>query len=237
MAVAYDDYVRALTIDPTDARRARRTGADGDGLRSRGSDALAWMKSLTADRPPSADVLVATSKLLAAIGARADAIDSGAGSELVTPMQPAALEQLASLHADAGDTVQLDAVVARAAAGCAGPGGHASYYAAVAAFLHGDARRKRSSSAERAIAIDPQYAPVYDLIGAAYTRLGSARGGAPGLRNVAQLRRARQHGLHEPRRCWSWRRAIGAAAAQFFAEALWLAPESQTARKGLSQSQ
>jgi len=27
------------------------------------------------------------------------------------------------------------------------------------------------------------------------------------------------------------------AAAQLFAEALWLAPESQTARQGLSQSQ
>ncbi len=55
--LAYDDFVRALTADPGD------TGAlDGlvrtAVLTHRGSDALAWVKSLMQDRPQTAEVLV-----------------------------------------------------------------------------------------------------------------------------------------------------------------------------------
>ena len=64
-AMAYDDYVRALTLDPT-----YYAALDGlvraATLTKSAPDALAWIKSLTESRPPNVDVLVARSKLLAA---------------------------------------------------------------------------------------------------------------------------------------------------------------------------
>jgi Tfp pilus assembly protein PilF len=222
-AAAYDDFVRALTIDPAD--RDTLEGFVKTAMVSRrGSDALAWIKSLAATRPPSADVLVAISKLLASIESRADAMVAA----------QAALEQLASLHADAGDTVQLDAAVARLRQ--VAPNRAATeFYAAVAAFLHGR-EAEAVEIGQRAIASDPAFAPVYDLIGAAYTRLD----------RPAEARQAFEKSLSlDPHDSTAYTNlgllelAAGhrPAAAQLFAEALWLAPESQTARQGLSQSQ
>jgi Flp pilus assembly protein TadD len=90
----------------------------------------------------------------------------------MTPPNAIALEQLASLFADAGDSAQLEATVTRLREVAPHrPGTH--YYGAVAAFLRGkpdDTVRL----AERTIGVDPAYAPVYDLLGAAYTKLGQA---------------------------------------------------------------
>ena len=95
-------------------------------------------------------------------------------------------EQLASLYADAGDSAQLDATVEELRR-IAGDRAATHYFAAVAAFLRGRAA-KASALAERAVAIDPGYAPVYDLLGAAYTKLGQAGPGAGGVSEVAVLR-------------------------------------------------
>ena len=177
---------------------------------------------------------VAVSKLLASIESRADAMAAAQEATLVVPLQAAALEQLASLHADAGDTVQLDAVVARLRQ--VAPNRAATeFYAAVAAFLHGR-EAEAVELAQRAIAIDPAFAPVYDLIGAAYTRLD----------RPAEARQAFETSLTFDAHDSTAYTNLGLlelaaghrpAAAQLFAEALWLAPESQTARQGLSQSQ
>ena len=232
-AAAYDDYVRALTIDPAD--RDTLEGFVTTAMVSRrSSDALAWITSLAGSRPPSADVLVATSKLLASIESRTDAMAAAHGATLVMPLQPAALEQLASLHADAGDTVQLDAVVARLRQAAPNRAG-TEFYAAAAAFLHGR-EGEAIELAQRAIAIDPAFAPVYDLIGAAYTKLD----------RPAEARQAFEKSLSFDAHDSTAYINLGllelaagnrARATQYFAEALWLAPESQTARKGLFQSQ
>ncbi len=230
---AYDDYVRALTIDPAD--RDTLEGFVKTAMVSRrSSDALAWIKQLTADRPRSADVSVAVSKLLASIESRADAMAAAQEAALVAPLQASALEQLASLHADAGDTVQLDAAVERLRQ--VAPNRAATeFYAAAAAFLHGR-EVEAVELARRAIAIDPAFAPVYDLIGAAYTRLD----------RPAEARQAFEASLSFDAHDSTAYTNLGllelaagnrTAAAQLFAEALWLAPASQTARQGLSQSQ
>jgi SAM-dependent methyltransferase len=74
-AMAYDDYVRALTLDPGDipaldglVRSAVRIG--------QARDALAWVKSLTAGRPETPEVAIAMSKLLAANGFWTDAVEA-----------------------------------------------------------------------------------------------------------------------------------------------------------------
>ena len=149
----------------------------------------------------------------------------------LTPPNPSF--QLASLYADAADTVRLDETVAalrkeqptRAST---------FYYAAVAAFLHGNAI-EAADLAEHAIEIDPNYTPTYDLVGAAYTKLGK----------IAEAKRAFQKSLSFDAHDSTAYENLGVielnagnrgAAAKYFAEALWLVPDSQTARQGLAQA-
>ncbi|MEO8677646.1 MAG: fused MFS/spermidine synthase, partial [Vicinamibacterales bacterium] len=250
LGVAYDDYVKALTMDPTDV-------AALDGLvrmailSRRGPDALAWVKSLTAPGNPSAfgrgasadprglgppqtaEVLIATSKLFAAIDAGADAIDAARRAGALLPVKPEALEQLASVYADAGDAAQLDATILQLRA-VAPDRAATHYYAAVAEFLKGNVN-EAVTLAKRAIAADPQYAPVYDLIGAAYTRLERPNEAREAFRKSLTFD---HHDSSAYTNLGLIELAAGnrPAAANYFAEALWLAPESATARAGLART-
>jgi Flp pilus assembly protein TadD len=231
-AIAYDDYVRALELDPAD-------GAALDGLvrtaivTDRGSDALAWIKSLTAGRAASVPVLVATSKLLAAVGAPADAIETARQAGGMEPVQAPALEQMASLFADAGDTAKLDDTIHRLRR-IAPEAAPTHYYEGVAALLR-DRPEDAVRLAERAIASDPGYAPVYDLLGAALTKLG----------RTAEARHAFERSLAFDAHDSTAYTNLGllalaeqnhSAAVRYFAEALWLAPDSTVAREGLARA-
>ena len=191
------------------------------------------MKSLNANRAETPQVLIATSKLLAAIGASSDAVAAARQAMAIRPVQPEALEQLASLFADAGETAELDALVASMRTIAPDRAG-SHYFAAVAAFLHGKPEQA-VEHATRAVAIDPAYAPVYDLVGAAYTKLGQA----------AKAREAFETSLRFDAHDSTAYTNLGLlelaagnkpAAARYFAEALWLAPDSATARQGLAQT-
>lgn len=229
---AYDDYVRAVTLDPSDDAALEglvRTAV----LTRRSTDALSWVTSLTANRPSTPDVLVATSKLLAANGFAADAVETARQATRILPVQSVALEQLASLHAEAGDVTQLDATV-DVLQHIAPDGASTQYYAAAAAFLRGQVT-ETVRLAERAIAIDPTYAPVYDLIGAAYTKLA----------RLTEARKAFETSLGFDAHDSTAYTNLGLlelasgnrpSAARHFAEALWLAPDSTTAREGLAQA-
>jgi len=225
--LAIDDFLGAIWVDPNDSialdglvKSALITHTSGDVL-----------KRLPAN--PSHETVgmkIARSKLLAANGQRDEAIAVAREAAVTSPL---GTEQLASLFADSGDTVQLDTVVAELRK--VAPN-HASteYYAAAAAFLHGDANAA-IASAQKAIAIDPDYAPTYDLIGAAYTKLN-------------QLDQARQAFLkslsfdahdstaYENLGVLELNAGNRAAAGKYFAEALWLVPESAVSREGLRRA-
>jgi tetratricopeptide (TPR) repeat protein len=231
-AQAYDDYVRALTLDPSHAS-ALDGLARAAVLTRAGSDALAWVKALTSSRPQTADTLVATSKLLAAVGASADAVEAATQASRILPVAPMALEQLASLFADAGDTPRLDATI-ETMRRVAPDRAATHYYAALVAFLGGRAD-EAVRLANHAIAIDAEYAPVYDLIGAAYTRLDQ-----PAAAREA-FERALTFDGHDSAAYTNLgllELAAGnrAAAKNYFAEALWLEPESKVAREGLTRA-
>jgi Flp pilus assembly protein TadD len=229
---AYDDYVKALQMDPSD-QGAIDGLVDTAILTRRSVDALSWLIGVTVNTTPSVPVLIARSKLLAASGSAKEALDIAMEAAARTPVAPAALEQLAALYADAGRAAELDAVVERLRA-TAPDRAATSYFAGVAAFLHGRAA-DAVSLAERAVSIDPQYAAVYDLLGAAHTRSGrpdqARRAFASSLAinahdstayvNLGMLAMAEGHRDE---------------AANYFAEALWLTPESAEARQGLSQA-
>jgi Flp pilus assembly protein TadD len=159
-----------------------------------------------------------------------EAIDAARQATTIAPGSAAAFEQLATLHADRGDTVQLDSVVATLQR--LAPERAATYYfAAVASLLHG---RPEDSVrlAERAIATDPSYAPTYDLIGAAYTRLGREREAREAFHTSLRFD---PHDSTAYTNLGLLELAAGNrdAAARYFAEALWLEPESPIAREGL----
>jgi tetratricopeptide (TPR) repeat protein len=226
--LAIEDYVRALDRDPDDAisleglvKSALITKKVGDVL-----------IRLKADAAGASDArrLVARSKLLAADGKHDAAL---AVAREAAVKSPVGLEQLASLHADSADTVQLDATVAelrKVAPGMAAT----EYYAAVAAFLHGDAN-EAAHLAEHAIGIDPNYTPSYDLVGAAYTKLGRVEAARHAFERSLSFD-AHDSTAYENLGVLELNAGNRARAAKYFAEALWLVPDSQTARQGLAQS-
>jgi spermidine synthase len=224
--LAIDDYLRALGHDPNDARALEGLVKSALIARKAG-DVLSKLSPVAGDSPQR---MVARSKLLAADGKRDDAI---AVARDAAAQSPAGLEQLASLYADAADTVQLDATVAelRQQAPNAAP---TEYYAAVAAFLHGDAA-EAAHLAERAIGIDPKYSATYDLAGAAYTKLGRVAAAKQSFERSLSFD-AHDSTAYENLGVLELNAGNGAAAAKYFAEALWLVPDSQVARQGLARA-
>jgi Flp pilus assembly protein TadD len=225
--LAYNDYRQTVTVNPNDpialegiVRAAKIT--------QQASEALANLR--VDDRPKSAEWFVARSKLQAVTGAHDDAI---ASARQAASKSPLGLEQLASLFADSGDTVQLDSTVAELRT--AAPNAAATeYYAAVAKFLHGDAN-EAAHLAERAIGIDPNYTASYDLVGAAYTKLGRVEAARHAFERSLSFD-AHDSTAYENLGVLELNAGHRAAARNYFAEALWLVPDSQTARQGLAQS-
>lgn len=221
--LAFDDYVRAIQAAPDDA-------ASLDGLVK---TALILKKAGEAlgnlDKSNSIAGLVARSRLLAAQNMRDEA------KAVLSPMAgtPEALEQLAALHAEAADTVRLDETVTELRK-AAPQKASTEYYAAVAAFLHGDAVAA-VTAAQRAIDLDPNYAPTYDLIGAAHTRLGQLGAARQAFQKSLSFD-AHDSTAYENLGVLELNTGNRAVAAKYFAEALWLVPESQVARQGLAQA-
>lgn len=226
---AYDDYLQALAKDPADAgaldglvRTALITKQTSEAAAAIGKAGKATVEQR-----------VATSKLLAASGDRDGAVAAAREAVSQSPQSPLGLEQLAAIFADSGDTVQLDATVAELRALAPQYAG-TEFYAAVAAFLHGDPSQA-AASAERAIAIDPGYAATYDLIGAAYTRLGRLDPARQAFQKSLSFD-AHDSTAYENLGVLELNAGNRALAAKYFSEALWLVPDSPTARQGLAQS-
>jgi tetratricopeptide (TPR) repeat protein len=190
------------------------------------------VKSLTLDKR-SVQAQIAISKLLSAAALTQDAIDTATAACATQPVVPAACEQLASLHADAGNRSELERVLQtlRAVAPASAP---THYYAAVAAFLRGDPQASLDS-AQQAIAANQTYAAAYDVAGAAHTKLGQGELAAQAFQTSLRF---------DPHDSTAYTNlgllALAAGrmsdARNFFAEALWLTPNSQAAREGLSRA-
>ena len=228
---AYDDFVRALGIDPDDAGALEGLVRSAT-LLKRGADALAALPSLPSERPASIAGAVARSKLLAASGDPAGALALARAAAAARPPPAAAFEQVAALVAESGDAAALEAAVEALQA--AHPGRAATaFYAAVSAFLKDDPQGALTQ-AERAIALDPAYAQVYDLAGAALTKLGDA------ARARTMFERSLTFDAHDSTAYTNLGLLALAegdltGARRLFAEALWLDPESATARHGLAR--
>lgn len=230
---AYDDFLRALDLEVTDAEALEGLARTAI-LTSRAPEALVALQKMAAGRASDARVLVAVSRLQAAAGLGEEAVATARqASRLEGEAGTLALEQVASLLADAGDTVRLDEAVS-ALERQAPERAPTLYYAAVAQFLHGNPE-PAARLAERAILADESFAPVYDLAGAAYTKLG----------RTGEARRAFERSLDLDAHDSTAYTNLGllalaagdrATARGHFAEALWLDPTSETARAGLART-
>ena len=228
---AYEDYLRALKLNPQhpDALEGFVRMAV---LTRRGEDALGWLKTLTSEGELSTPILVATARLLASTGAQSDAVatarrasDRADGAD--------AFEQLATLQADTGDREALETTLKRMRVSLpeAAP---TAYFEGVAAFLRGDAAAARRH-AERALAIDPAFAAAHDLAGAASIKLGEVREAREAF--LASLRvDAHDSTAYTNLGVLALNEGDREAAADFFAEALWLEPDSRLARDGLARA-
>ena len=110
-ARAYEDFVRALELAPGD-----RPALDGlvraATLLDREAEALAWLQAATARNGETPADAVARSRLHAAAGAAGAALAAARDAVALAPADADAIEQLASVAADAGDLAGLDAAVA-----------------------------------------------------------------------------------------------------------------------------
>jgi spermidine synthase len=230
--VAYDDYLRALRLDRGDAAALGGFVRTATLLR-RGREALIEIKALTASDPERPAVLIAMSKLQAASGAPGDALVAARRAASLAPADAAALEQVASILADQGDVTQLDAAIdaMRAAAPATAP---TRYYEGVLALLR-DRPADTVRLAAEAIAIDADYAAVYDLLGAAQTKLGNAAEAQAAFETSLRFD-ARDSTAYTNLGLLALAAGSRDRATRHFAEALWLEPESRVAREGLARA-
>lgn len=231
-SAAYDDYVRALTLDIND--RASLEGVvKAAVLARRVPDALSWVRGLTMDATQSTAVKVTISQLYAANGMAIDAMTEARDAVADDPVNVAAREQVAALLADAGDAAALRPAVEELAR-VAPDKATTHFYAAVVAFLDGRAE-EAIELCRRAVAADKSFAPVYDLLGAAHTKLGQLDEAR------AAFLESLKFDAHDSTAYTNLGLVELAAgdrgkASGYFAEALSLVPDSRVAREGLAQS-
>jgi tetratricopeptide (TPR) repeat protein len=229
---AYADYRRALALDPHD-----REALDGlvrmAILTRRQADAVSELQALQRNAPANAPVLVGLSKLHASQGQTDEAIRAARLAAAEGRADQGALEQMASIHADASDAAQLALVVQQMRQQMA-PQAATSYYAAVLALLNGDAAAALQF-AEAAVAVDAGYAAAYDLIGAAHARLGQRDRARQAFLQSLEFD-AHDSTAYANLGILALEERKVSRATDFFAEALWLDPESPLAREGLRRA-
>jgi spermidine synthase len=230
--LAYEDFLTAARLDATD-RDALAGMVRAAVALHREADAASVLKSLAAANPAEPAPRIALSALEAATGALVAAVAAAKQASLIEPIQPEALDQLASVYADAGDAAGLDLVVdelrrrfpARA---------NTQYYDAAAKFLHGDLAAA-SRLAAKSIELEPQRAASHNLLGAIYASLGHSEQARVAFQAALRLD-ARDSATYINLALLELSSGNGAKAAALFAEALSLDPESEGARQGLARA-
>jgi spermidine synthase len=228
---AYDAALEAVAKAPerTDALQALVESAAATGKQS---DAVQRLSETVARNQSLVPPRVALSKLHAATGAFDAAIRIASEAVAQHPDDGAAVEQLASIYADAADVEHLAPLVGvlNRFPGRAG----SRYYIAAHHFLRSELEPAQQA-AQEALAIDPKFARAQNLLGAIYATKG----------DTASARKAFEASLSlDPQDPSTYQNLAllelnsgnASAAAQLFAEALTLDPSSDAARQGLARA-
>jgi len=226
---AYDDLTRALSGNPNDT-------AALDGLiraaaaTNRVPDAQTFLGQLGSN-PANTAARLAHSRVLAAQGAIDQALSIPFEILRASPSDMPALEQLASILSDIGDTARLEPV-ARRLVQEAPKDSWSHYYAASLLFLQ-NRPDLALSAARTSVSLDPSNAKAHNLLGACLASMGQTEAARAAF--LASLQAdSKESGTYNNLATLELHSGNRARAAQYFAEALLIDPSSTTAREGLA---
>jgi spermidine synthase len=229
---AYDDFARALELDPTDADAL-------DGLirasapLHRANEARDLLSRLAAD-PTRVSTKLALSRLLAAEGAYDQAAAIPFGLVQSDPNNVAALEQLASVLSDVNDVERLRPVVARLRS--IAPQTEAAHYYAAALLFMESRVDLALGEARRVLAINPRHAKAHNLTGACLASLGQNDQARTAFHASLEAD-PRDPATYTNLATLELQAGNPRLATRYFAEALTIDPSSGPARQGLAELQ
>ncbi len=229
---AYDAFLHALSLNSrnSDALSGLSDAAAGAHKSEEERD---WLRAVADREPANAAVRLELSRVLAAGGDFPGAIGAAREALGLTPADPAAGEQLASVFADAGDAERL-AALADTLTSRFPDRPNARYFRASALFLQGRTE-EAIREARRVTDINPLHARAQNLIGAACATLGR-HDCAVAAFEASIAANPRDPSTYVNLGLLHLQRADAPSAAAAFAEALAIDPASTAARNGLTQA-
>ena len=231
-ALAYDAFRRAVTLNPRNADAlAGLSDAAAGGRRQ--EEERAFLESIVDREPGNAPARTELSRLLASGGDFEGAVARATEALRLSPDDPRAGEQLASVVADAGDAARLGPLAESLAARFPGRP-DPQYYRASALFLAG---RTEDALVEvrHVVESHQNHARAQNLLGAACAMLGR-RDCARAAFEASLRANPRDVSTYVNVGQFSLQTGNPQQAADFFAEALTIDPNSTAARAGLSQA-
>jgi len=230
--LAYEAFRRALALNSRnrDALSGLSDAASGAHKQTEARDLL---KAIAAREPANAPVRIELSRVLAAAGDFDGAIAMATVALQLTPDDPQAGEQLASIVADAGDADRLETLAASLIARFPNRP-EPQYYRASALFLRG--RTEDAVTAVRHVTDShPEHARAQNLLGAACATL-NRRECAQAAFEASLRASPRDPSTYVNLGRFSLQSSNPDAAARYFAEALSIDPELAAARDGLAEA-
>jgi spermidine synthase len=226
---AYADLVRALEASPDDPIALDAMVRAAANL-NRLADAQAVLARLASD-PARTSAKLTLSRVLASQGNVDEAIRIPFTVLQANPSHVPALEQLASVLSDIGDTSRLEPVVARLVKE-APQSAWAHYYAASLFFLQ-NRQDMALRAARNAVKLDPNHAKAHNLIGACLASMGQTDAARVAFETSIKAD-PREPGTYTNLATLEMQSGNRDRAIRYFAEALTVDPLSQSAREGLA---
>jgi spermidine synthase len=231
-ALAFDAFRRAVGLNTRNADALAGLSDAAAGARKQ-DEVRDFLRGIAAREAGNAPVRVELSRVLAAGGDFQGAVDMATEALRLTPDDPRAGEQLASIVADAGDADRLQPLAESLAARFPDRP-EPKYYVATALFLRG--RTEDALTAVRQVTDGhPEHARAQNLLGAACATL-KRRECAQAAFEASVRASPRDPSTYVNLGQFALETANAGAAARYFSEALSIDPELQTARDGLARA-
>ena len=226
---AYEDFTRALAIEPNDPVALDGLTRSAAAL-SRIDEVRAALTKL-ASVPANSSAKLALSKVLASQGAVDEAVRIPFSLLQADPGNVPALEQLASVLSDVGDVARLEPVVAKLVAEA--PKNTWAHYYAGSLFFMQSRLDLAAQAARHSISLDPTNAKAHNLLGACLASMGQTDAARSAFK--ASLKTdPREPGTYVNLATLELQAGNRTLAHRYFSEALTVDPASQAARDGLA---